>query len=70
MPWRWGIISRLLAAAREVARRNGFATLRIRSRVERGHAHDIFEKQGFRGVKTQRVYERLVAENGTTNVKE
>jgi len=67
---RRGTGARLVRAAEEAARHHGFGLLRVRSRVERGGAHDFYEDCGFSTVKTQRVYEKLVSENTDTNLKE
>jgi GNAT superfamily N-acetyltransferase len=53
---------RLVAAAERWARDNGYDTLRIRSRTERADAHRFFELQGYSVCKTQRVFERSLAE--------
>ena len=65
-----GIGSRLIEAAEGWSRRQGFGTLRIRSRVERNASHRFFENFGFLPVKTQRVYERLLRESESKNSEE
>jgi GNAT superfamily N-acetyltransferase len=59
-----GVGARLVASADRWALENGYDKLRIRSRVERSDAHGFFERLGFIGRKTQRVFERSLAENG------
>lgn len=60
--WRGrGAGSRLVAAAERWAWDSGYLRLRIRSRIERAEAHGFFERLGFAGSKTQRVFERSLA---------
>jgi len=59
---RLGIGAKLVAAAEEAFVRLGYRAVRVRSRVERGGAHEFYEDRGFLPVKTQRVYERLIIE--------
>ena len=57
--WRGrGAGTRLVAAAERWASDSGYSKLRIRSHVERADAHAFFERLGFSGCKTQRVFER------------
>ncbi len=59
--WRGlGAGARLVAAAERWASDNGFDTMRIRSRTERGGAHGFFERLGYTCSKSQRVFERTV----------
>lgn len=60
---RRGVGARLVAAAEAAAGRHCFGLVRVRSRIERGGAHDFYADRGFATVKTQRVYEKLVSEN-------
>jgi GNAT superfamily N-acetyltransferase len=60
--WRGrGAGTRLVTAAERWASDHGYHKLRIRSRVERSEAHGFFERLGFAGCKTQRVFELSVA---------
>ena len=60
--WRGrGAGTRLVTAAERWASDHGYHKLRIRSRVERAEAHGFFERLGFAGCKTQRVFERSLA---------
>lgn len=60
--WRArGVGAQLVASAERWALDNGYHKLRIRSRVERSEAHGFFERLGFSGCKTQRVFELSVA---------
>ena len=60
--WRSrGVGARLVASTEQWALDNGYHKLRIRSREERTEAHGFFQRLGFVGVKTQRVFERLLA---------
>jgi GNAT superfamily N-acetyltransferase len=57
--WRGrGAGARLVAAAERWALDNGFRTMRIRSRAERGGAHGFFKRLGYLSSKTQKVFER------------
>ncbi len=67
---RRGVGAQLVAAAEEAAGRHGFGLVRVRSRIERGGAHDFYADRGFVTVKTQRVYEKLVSEKVDTDQKE
>jgi GNAT superfamily N-acetyltransferase len=67
---RQGVGAQLVAAAEQAAARLEFATIRVRCRVDRGGARSFYREQGFLSVKTQRVYEKLVAANETTNARE
>jgi GNAT superfamily N-acetyltransferase len=58
-----GVGARLVASADRWAFDNGYHKLRIRSRVERSEAHGFFERLGFVSRKTQRVFERPLAED-------
>ena len=55
-----GIGGQLVASADRWANDNGYHRLRIRSRIERSEAHGFFERLGFAGQKTQRVFERTL----------
>jgi len=60
--WRGrGAGAQLVAAAELWALDNGYHKLRIRSREERTEAHGFFQRLGFVGCKTQRVFERPLA---------
>jgi GNAT superfamily N-acetyltransferase len=62
--WRGrGVGARLVASAEQWALDNGYHKLRIRSREERKEAHGFFQHLGFVGCKTQRVFERQLAED-------
>jgi GNAT superfamily N-acetyltransferase len=56
-----GVGAQLVASADRWALDNGYHKLRIRSRVERSEAHGFFERLGFVGRKTQKVFERPLA---------
>jgi len=57
--WRGrGVGTRLVASAEKWALENGYHKLRIRSREERIEAHKFFQRIGYSGCKTQRVFER------------
>jgi GNAT superfamily N-acetyltransferase len=53
-----GIGSVLVAYAREWARANGCARLRVTTNVTRLDTHQFYERRGFRLSKTQKVYEQ------------
>jgi GNAT superfamily N-acetyltransferase len=53
-----GIGSALVAYAREWARDNGCARLRVTTNVTRLDTHQFYERRGFRLSKTQKVYEQ------------
>ena len=60
--WRGrGAGAQLVAAAELWAMDSGYQKLRIRSREERTEAHGFFQRLGFVGCKTQRVFERPLA---------
>lgn len=65
-----GYGARLVEAAEAFAQRQNFGAMRIRSRTDRLHAHEFFQKNGYRQAKTQHVYEKLFSENPGTNSKE
>ncbi|HET7435204.1 MAG TPA: GNAT family N-acetyltransferase [Thermoanaerobaculia bacterium] len=52
--------ARLVDAAVEWAREQGFPKLRVRTNVVRGRAHQFYESNGFQLAKSQRVYDRDV----------
>lgn len=54
---RGGVGRRLLEAARQWAHLRGNGTLMVRSNVQRAESHLFYERQGFRRIKTQHVYE-------------
>ncbi len=56
-----GIGTRLVAAAETWALENGYHTLRIRSRAERGDTHRFFEGLGYACSKTQRIFDRRLS---------
>jgi GNAT superfamily N-acetyltransferase len=61
--WRGrGAGALLVAAAEDWARANGYRKLRIRSRVDRTESHLVFQQLGFRASKTQRIFDRSLAE--------
>jgi GNAT superfamily N-acetyltransferase len=63
--WRGrGAGTRLVEAAAAWAEDRGVPRLRIRSRVERTEAHRLFERLGFQGCKTQRIFDRPLAADG------
>jgi GNAT superfamily N-acetyltransferase len=62
--WRGrGVGARLVNSAESWALNNGYHKLRIRSREERDEAHGFYRHLGFVGCKTQRVFERRLAED-------
>lgn len=58
---RQGIGRGLVEAAETWAREHGYPRLRVRSNVTRDGAHDFYPGIGFARLKTQHVYERVVA---------
>ncbi len=56
-----GIGRRLVAAAEDWARARGCRAIRVRSNVVRERAHAFYEREGFVGLKTQRVFEKPLA---------
>jgi len=59
--WRGhGIGGRLLAAAEDWARRQGFDTLRLRSNVVRDEAHAFYRGRGFASSKTSLLFTKTL----------
>lgn len=56
-----GIGQALVDAAEAWARAQGCATMRVRSRVTRERAHTFYERDGFRRVKTQHCFEKMLS---------
>jgi GNAT superfamily N-acetyltransferase len=53
-----GIGRRLLEAAEQWARSHGCRAIRVRSNVVREGAHAFYVREGFREIKTQKVFEK------------
>ena len=53
-----GVGARLLHAAEDWARYNGYARLRVRSNVVRERAHGFYRREGYAEIKQQRVFEK------------
>jgi GNAT superfamily N-acetyltransferase len=53
-----GIGRKLLEAAEQWARAHGCRAIRVRSNVARERAHAFYEREGFREIKTQKVFEK------------
>lgn len=62
-----GIGHRLLERAERWARRHGCHTVVVRSNIIRLEAHRFYEKCGYREVKTQRVFHKVLEEEQRTD---
>ncbi len=59
-----GVGARLLAAAEEWARSQGFGVMRVRSNVLRERAHGFYEREGYTRVKSQAVFCKPLTKSG------
>jgi GNAT superfamily N-acetyltransferase len=55
-----GVGAALLAAAEDWARRQGLATMRVRSNVIRERAHRFYEREGYARCKVQAVFRKVL----------
>lgn len=58
-----GIGRLLVAAAEDIALREGLRRIRVRSNITRERAHGFYQQLGYTAVKTSRVFEKTLAKN-------
>jgi GNAT superfamily N-acetyltransferase len=60
-----GIGSRLLDRAEQWARKKGLAWIYLRTNVVRKDAHAFYEKRGYRNIKTQHAYRKVLTQSAS-----